>query len=533
MDVAGKVASFNNLISKNKAAQLTALALLSGLIYFFIFTLPFPLTRFFNRVPPLDYTKLTNYSQTGFIAYILGIGLLFWLYVWAIRLTTPTDSDAKPERANEAQPSSLSGRFSRWFLLLSSAFLALISVFAYPLTAIDLFIYAIRTRGWALYGLNPLATAPEMLPATDRWLGLAAEWVDAPSPYGPLWELLSISAFYLTGGDFLPHLLGLKALMAVAYVGCIWLIYKILERLRPKWALTGALGLAWNPLVLLESVQNGHNDIIMIFFLLAALWCFVHGVGGEQSPPKLWVALTILFLILSILVKFVTVITVPFFLVGLATTQNNRLRRFTLIGMMGLVIVAAVIIFMLPLWPGWETWGVLKASSQAGRSLLTVLILSLKDSLGTNPAFDLSRNFILLVFGVIYLYYLWSSVKAAFSGRQTAAPAQTSQILIHPAFFTLFWYVLLAAPVFHAWYLLWFMPLAILQLPQQRAPRAAIVFSITALLVIPYFETVRVWYPYLLQNQLLGHFIGVPILIVPPALAALWPISPTFHSEVS
>lgn len=86
--------------------------------------------------------------------------------------------------------------------------------------------------------------------------------------------------------------------------------------------------------------------------------------------------------------------------------------------------------------------------------------------------------------------------------------------------------------MFHAWYLLWFLPLAGLLLPDRRALNAAITFSITALLVIPYFETVRVWYPLLLQNQLLGHLIGVPLLLLPPALAALWPISPNPKSEV-
>ena len=50
-----------------------------------------------------------------------------------------------------------------------------------------------------------------------------------------------------------------------------------------------------------------------------------------------------------------------------------------------------------------------------------------------------------------------------------------------------------------------------------------IIFSITALLIIPYFETIRVWYPVLLQNHFLGHLIGVPLLILPPALVAFWP----------
>jgi hypothetical protein len=50
--------------------------------------------------------------------------------------------------------------------------------------------------------------------------------------------------------------------------------------------------------------------------------------------------------------------------------------------------------------------------------------------------------------------------------------------------------------------------------------------------IIPYFETVRVWYPALLENQFLGHLIGVPLLVVPPALALLWPISRSPKSGV-
>jgi hypothetical protein len=91
---------------------------------------------------------------------------------------------------------------------------------------------------------------------------------------------------------------------------------------------------------------------------------------------------------------------------------------------------------------------------------------------------------------------------------------------------------LLAAPVFHAWYLLWFLPLAALLLPTGRPLAGAVAFSITALFIIPYFETIRVWYPFLLQNQLIGHLIGVPLLIVPPAFALLWPIRPGPDSEV-
>jgi hypothetical protein len=143
-----------------------------------------------------------------------------------------------------------------------------------------------------------------------------------------------------------------------------------------------------------------------------------------------------------------------------------------------------------------------------------------------NRAFDGSRNLILGVYLLIYAYALWQTLKPA---AQPLAPRQP----IAMAFMVLFWYVLLAAPVFHAWYLLWFLPLAPLLLPQRRPLTAAIIFSVTALLVIPYFETIRIWYPQLLHNHFLGHLIGVSFLTIPPALAMLGAIRPATFFGVS
>ena len=509
--------------SNSSLTRLIICASLNGLIYLLIFTLPFPLTKLYSTIPPVDYTKLTNYSQSGFLLYLFGVGTLFGLYIWAIRLSTsarftllsPTKAST-PKAETGGQPSMV----SRHFIFLTSAIFAAILIFSYPLTAIDLFIYAIRTRGWALYGLQPLATSPEALPTSDPWLGLAGEWVDAASPYGPMWEWLSLGVFHLSGGDFLAHLFALKIVGALAYLGCIWFISQILKHANPNWVVAGTLAFAWNPLVLFESIQNAHNDIVMVFFLLAAIWLFVQMTRVWRLNSIVLMLLFCILLALSILVKFVTVIVAPFFLIVASMQQPTWSRRIVLLVLYGLVTIILIIVPMLPLWPGLENWAVLEASSGAGRSLLALLVLGLREFIETNTAFDLSRNLILLIFALIYLYYLWQT----FTGRHLPPISST--------FFILFWYVLLATPVFHAWYLLWFLPLASFMLPQQRPLTAAIVFSITALLVIPYFETIRVWYPALLRNHLFGHLVGVPLLIVPPALVLLGWIRPHLKSEV-
>src|SRR5512137_710015 len=246
----------------------------SALVYLLIFSLPFPLSQHYNTIPPVDYSKLTNYSVGGVVAYVVGLALLFGLYLWALRLVMPKN--------DEASPLAIGGRF----VIVTGAALAVLLLFSYPVDAIDVFVYAIYTRGWGLYGLNPLATAPAQFPGNDPWVGLAAEWASAPSPYGPVWQVLSLGAYFAGGGDFLRQVYALKILMILAYLGCGALIYLILKQRRPEWAVAGMVAFAWNPLVLLEVAQNGHNDIVMIFFLLAAVWALIAASHPTNSARQ-------------------------------------------------------------------------------------------------------------------------------------------------------------------------------------------------------------------------------------------------------
>ena len=514
------------------------LSLLASGLFYLAFTLPFPLSRYYAVTPPVDYVKLTGYTVLGFVAFIGGILALFGLYVYILRLLV-----SGAERADF------------WTLLGIGGLFAVILAFSYPQMAIDLFVYALRTRGWALYRLSPFIAAPERFPPSDPWLGLAGEWVDAASPYGPVWELLSLGAYRLVGGNYLAHLFALKGIGVAAYLGSAWLVYRTLRLTRPRWALAGMAFFALNPLVLFESAQNAHNDIVMVFFLLVAVWAYFRLVGsgqpsagsshraersGAQSkrnasatrhlpsttrylPSAFWLLFVIAFA-LSILVRFISVLVLPFFLIGLMWRARTWPRRILLLAGTGFAIGVLVVIGMAPYWPGLENWAVLQASRGAGRSLFALLVLTLRPHLGSvNAAFRTTSRLIYALFGGIYLWALWQTVKP---GLRTASKGKSnlkaaSEAPLRAGFYVFFWYILLAATTFHAWYLLWFLPLAALLLPEKRILSGAVTFSLMALLVIPYYETVRVWYPYLNTNHQLGHLIGVTLLFV-PVLLSLW-----------
>jgi hypothetical protein len=212
----------------------------------------------------------------------------------------------------------------------------------------------------------------------------------------------------------------------------------------------------------------------------------------------------------------------PFFILVLALRESTWPRRILITAFYGFAVLGVVILVMWPFWPGYEQWAVLQSGQGAGRSLFALLVLVIR-SLGiTENSFNMIEGVIYSVFGIIYLWGLWNVWQGARTQTQNDVSLQGLFVASFAAFFG---YILLVAPVFHAWYLIWVIPLAAILIPNKPITSATFASSLVALLIIPYFETVRVWFPYLNENHLVGHLIGVPLLLVPIGFSLLHPIS--------
>jgi hypothetical protein len=429
----------------------------------------------------------------GAVSYTLAILALFTGYIIVLKTLHTVSSHTNSSRW-------------MWALIIGGTVLfGTTLALAYPTTAIDVLIYAVRTRGWAVHGLNPLATAPQDLPG-DPWVGLAAEWSDAPSPYGLVWEGTSLLAFWLVGGNMLSHLFALKAVATLAHLGSAALIALTLRRFKPDWALVGCAAFAWNPLALLESGGNGHNDIVMVFFLLLAVYFAAENRRWLVTPA----------LSLSIFTKFIPVMALPFFLIYLIRREMSWRRRLAvtagnlaLVGGLGLALMA-------PVWPGWESWAVRNLGHGAGKSPFALLVLILRPWLTTNVAFDISRYLMGSLFALICLWLVWRAF--------TSQPTLTYVILI-PTFGVFFWYLMLPNQQFHAWYLLWPLAISVLLIPSLAFSRVA-AFGLTALLSITLYETMRVWWWESLSPLIL-HVIAIPFVFGLPLLVRIraWPVA--------
>ncbi|HEX6123612.1 MAG TPA: hypothetical protein VFY89_10650, partial [Ktedonobacterales bacterium] len=247
-----------------------------------------------------------------------------------------------------------------WLLLGVALVLGLTMVLLPALPSDDLYSYTLYGRISAVYHANPLVAVPADFPR-DPFLSLVF-WRDVRSVYGAMWLLLSSGLAHLAealGGGIVAYVLLFKLLGLAAHLLNALLIWGILGVLAPRRQVMGTLLYAWSPLCLLEFCAGGHNDAVMLTFLLLAVYGLARG----------WEAAAMLALGLSISVKYVPLILLPLYLAWVW----RRLRRAGatpwaiargLAWRVGLV-AAVLIVTTLPYWAGPRTLGSLLYSPPA------------------------------------------------------------------------------------------------------------------------------------------------------------------------
>ncbi|HEY0068781.1 MAG TPA: hypothetical protein VGE04_02290, partial [Chloroflexia bacterium] len=272
---------------------------ISTVAYFLGFVKPYLLSVYF-REPLLDLAKINGHTAPAANDWAITWLVLFACYYLAFRLCPPA------LRVSAAYRRTGLALICGW-----AAIFAITLIFMYPVGAADLFDQIFRARLTSHYGLNPFTTLPNSF-GGDPFFQYVA-WRGDASPYGPVWETLAAGTSLLAGDDLWRNLIMFKLLVTVAYGVSVALTYAILMSLKPGWALRGTLFFAWNPLVLFEVPGNGHNDAVVIAFLLAAVYLFVRARRIAVLPALMVGALT----------KFIPVLLVP---VAAAAIWRDRLR---------------------------------------------------------------------------------------------------------------------------------------------------------------------------------------------------------------
>ncbi|MEK7141542.1 MAG: hypothetical protein AAB800_03285 [Patescibacteria group bacterium] len=179
----------------------------------------------------------------------------------------------------------------------------IVLVLSYPAFSYDIFNYMFTAKTVLLYHKNPYEVIPMQFISIDPWVNVM-RWIHLPSAYTPIWILLSLPAYFFGFGTFLLILWNFKIIAAFFYLLAIKGIYTVLKKVDPDHALLGMAVFALNPLIIIESLVSGHNDIAM---MAVAIWSIVFYLRKKQVLLAWWL------LALSIGMKFMTVFLLPSF----------------------------------------------------------------------------------------------------------------------------------------------------------------------------------------------------------------------------
>jgi hypothetical protein len=448
-------------VALRRVTLLVGAGLVSEAVYLAV-TLRLPWWRYGGRLQ--SWPRLlcpANACQIGwwgsFAVCLVGVGILVAAYVWGWQVIR--ESAAQPEYLRQA-------RHMTWVF---AGLFATTLFWLMPITS-DLFTYLTQAHLFTDQGANPLLVAALDLkaldPARDRLLlAYPTFYATSPSVYGPAWLLLSMPGT-LGPHDVVGGLFYLKGLAFVAYLGCAGLLEHILSRrgsgtdhrLGSGRAAESLYLFAWNPLVLLMAVGDGHNDILMMAAVLLAVWFLV-----QES----W-TLALGTLVLSAWIKYVSAICLPLFVVHFGCQASQEHGRSMWLAMVrgGLVAVVVSILVLLPF--GRVEWGV----GLVGR-LMHPLNWSGSGAGPWGVLGNLSaRSMIvgLLVFVVAYVLLVRRLLRRG-----------TLQDLLDASFLASFLVFLLGAARSQPWHLIW--PTALAGLSQRRWAWPAIIGLSAVMLV--------------------------------------------------
>ncbi len=147
-------------------------------------------------------------------------------------------------------------------------------VFSYPAFSYDMFNYMFTAKTVLVYHKNPYDVVPLQFAGIEPWLSFM-HWTHQPSAYTPLWILLTLPAYALGFGFFLFIMWNIKILVAVFYLVAVWLIGKILSLRDSENEVLGMAVFALNPLILIETLVSGHNDVVMMALALGAMYMYL------------------------------------------------------------------------------------------------------------------------------------------------------------------------------------------------------------------------------------------------------------------
>ncbi|MEK7458055.1 MAG: hypothetical protein AAB612_01005 [Patescibacteria group bacterium] len=203
----------------------------------------------------------------------------------------------------------------------------LVLIFSYNALSHDIFNYLFNARMVVMYQTNPHTHIALEFP-NDDWTRFMHN-THTPAPYGYGWTVLSLLPYVIGFGKFNPSYYAMKILIVGGFLLMWWAVEKLAKMVKSDTA-QNFHTLKWlfflNPLVLIETFSNGHNDVWMMGLALLS-YVFVLKIQQKDSLRKKvgYVFMAIVILAISASVKFATLILAPVLIFLIITRLINKL----------------------------------------------------------------------------------------------------------------------------------------------------------------------------------------------------------------
>lgn len=244
----------------------------------------------FPWIPSRVLFNLVHYQKLlTTIIYIIVVGVLFGFYGYVLR---------------QIKAGKIETRQIWWLIFVSVGLL----FFSFPAFSYDIFNYIATAKVTYFYKENPYLVMPiEFIGEPMLNFMHAANKI---ALYAPFWIILTAIPHFLGLGNILLTVFTFKVFVAAFYLVLAWLIWRLSEK--------SAYSLAFftlNPLVIIETLVSGHNDVVMMSFALLAFYLLF-------QKRKVW---SFVALLISVGIKYATIVLLPLFAV------SSRFKTKTLI----------------------------------------------------------------------------------------------------------------------------------------------------------------------------------------------------------
>jgi hypothetical protein len=268
---------------------------------------------------------------------------------------------------------------------------------------------------------NPFVDPPNAFPSDPTLPYINPAWRDDTTVYGPGFVTTAVAVSSVVGDRHEVAVAAYKVLGALLMVA----VTAMAARLSPRSAFA-AVFLGWNPVFALQFGGAGHNDVVMVAWMVAALAMARPGTVAGAAGSGVATAI-------AVFTKWYGLITIPLQLVA-QRARGRRTMAWGLLAGLAAMSVLAMVLFGL----GW-TGGFVPIADHAASG--DVNSLSIWPRLARILPGPLAPVIALGSFGVAYLYLL----RESWRGRARQGLALGLFLLASPFLFT--WYLVTPAAI--------------------------------------------------------------------------------------